>query len=109
MSDHPVVLGPSADGGFYLIGFVATAYESSVFDQAREAPDQASRLVASWARSRGWTVGRLRRLRDVDTVADLDRVLGDPQVKAPELRRTVEQLRRRTGRSFPILNREVRR
>jgi len=100
---HPVVLGPSADGGFYLIGFVAAAYDGGVFERARTDPGRASGLIESWARRRGLSVGRLRRLRDVDTATDLDRVLTDPQVSAPELRRTVDRLRRRTARSFPIL------
>ncbi len=108
LNDHQVVLGPSVDGGFYLVGFVATAYDAQAFDRARDDPDHASEHVDSWARSNHAAVGWLRRLRDVDTAADLDRIIADPKVRAPELRRAVARLSRRTGRSLSILQKEVR-
>ncbi|MFW6313219.1 MAG: TIGR04283 family arsenosugar biosynthesis glycosyltransferase [Spirochaetota bacterium] len=103
LNDHSVVLGPSADGGFYLAGFLAPAYDPGAFERARRDPDHAAALIEAWAHDQGSTVGWLRRLQDVDTALDLERVIADPTVEAPNLRRTVERLSRRTARSLPIL------
>ncbi len=97
---HEVVVGPSVDGGFYLVGCVAAAFDDSLLDEASRAPERSGQAILDWARRRGHPVATLPPERDVDTAADLARVLADPSVRAPALRREV----RRVGLSFPILD-----
>ncbi len=97
---HEVVVGPSADGGFYLVGCVAGAFDDSLFDEASRAPERSGSAILDWARLRGHAATTLPPERDVDTATDLARVLADPSVRASALRREV----RRAGLSFPILD-----
>jgi len=95
----PVVLGPSTDGGFYLIGVRAPAYTPVLFDRARRTPDRSAELVERACSERGLRVTRLARLADVDTTDELERVLADPSVRAPRLRAAAKRIGRRAGRS----------
>ena len=84
---HPVVLGPSPDGGVYLLG-------------TREGPDRLFEgvrwctpfVLADLAR-RAPGPALLPALADVDRAADLDRLAGDPTLD-PSLRALVRQIRR---------------
>ena len=77
-----MVLGPSADGGYYLIGFDRAAYSRDFFAgvrwSSREVWDQT--LAVAHARGLGPYVGPT--LSDVDTVDDLAAVRAVAGVRA---------------------------
>ena len=97
-----VVLGPSADGGFYLIGCASQAYAPEMFAAARSDPGRSAELVREWAAGRDLRVDLLPTLRDVDTLDELRLVLGDRTVRAPHLRRAARRLDRRGRLTFPL-------
>ena len=70
LADDDAVLGPSADGGFYLLGLRGPV--GSLFDGiAWSTSEVADRLRANLRRA-GLTWRELPTLRDVDTEADWD-------------------------------------
>lgn len=72
------VLGPAADGGYYLIGFTRDGYQPEVFrDMAWSAPTVAA-LTLARLRAAAPTVAVLPELPDCDTAADLARLAGPP-------------------------------
>ncbi len=97
---HEVVVGPSEDGGFYLVGCVAGAFDEALFAGASRDAERSGSAILRWAERAGHRVATLPRARDVDTATDLQTVLADRSVRARALRRAV----RRAGLSFPILD-----
>ena len=75
LDDAPVVLGPCPDGGYYLIGL------SRLFPELfRHMPWSTERVVSETemrARRLSVKVVRLPEWNDVDTAADLDRLMRD--------------------------------
>ena len=65
-----VVIGPSEDGGYYLIGLNEPHPE--VFVDVPWSDADVLRITAARCRERHLSVGLLRTLRDVDTVEDLE-------------------------------------
>jgi hypothetical protein len=88
-----VCVGPSADGGFYLLGmstFYPQLFADMSYSHADVFTDTLARVGATDARL---TV--LPRWYDVDTPAALSRMIGDlsnSSVEAPRTRRAVERL-----------------
>jgi glycosyltransferase A (GT-A) superfamily protein (DUF2064 family) len=78
LDTHDVVIGPAADGGYYLIGMRRDSFVPSLF----------TRMVWSTATVYSVTVERLRNrkmswyagpvLQDIDTLDDLVQVINDP-------------------------------
>jgi glycosyltransferase A (GT-A) superfamily protein (DUF2064 family) len=68
LSEADVVLGPAADGGYYLIG-LTRPYRVLFADIPWSSPDTLSRTLAA-ARRAGLTVSLLDVKRDVDTADD---------------------------------------
>ncbi len=69
LSDHDLVLGPSLDGGYYLIGL-----KRSVPDLFMEIPwstDEVFSLTRTKAEALGLNMALLPTRRDVDTIDDL--------------------------------------
>jgi rSAM/selenodomain-associated transferase 1 len=78
LDDHPVVLGPADDGGYWLIG-----QQTPGFDLFRGIPwSRPTTLAATRARlqSLGADWFELESLPDIDTVEDLRRAVDDPRV-----------------------------
>jgi hypothetical protein len=75
LDDAPVVLGPCPDGGYYLIGLsrlFPTLFRDMPWSTERVVPETEMR-----ARHLGVSVARLPEWHDVDTAADLDRLMKD--------------------------------
>jgi uncharacterized protein len=68
LSDHDVVLGPSLDGGYYLVGMRRRA---PIFDRIPWGTGQVLTATLDAARRRGFTTALLEPLADVDRPADL--------------------------------------
>ncbi len=90
---HAWVLGPAADGGFWCCGLARplprAVWRAAPFD--RHADGSSLRVAAALidaARAAGFPPpARLRRLHDVDTADDLDRLAGewpDPAAQSPQ-------------------------
>lgn len=72
---HTIVLGPSTDGGFYLIGLKKTHFNKAVF---LEMPWQTSNLNRSMSKlinSKNEAICFLEVLTDIDSAADFERVI----------------------------------
>lgn len=85
---HDVVLGPSDDGGYYLVGLQAP--RPALFDGMAWSTPSVRERTLERAASLGLSVALLRPLRDVDTLLDLRAEwerLEAPLARRPELRR----------------------
>jgi rSAM/selenodomain-associated transferase 1 len=67
------VVGPAADGGYYLIGCRATAFNTAIFSEVEWGTDRVLQQTLERIRQRGNTVAILPLRSDVDVVEDLHR------------------------------------
>ena len=89
---HDLVLGPTRDGGYYLVGLRRRAPE--IF---RDVPWGTGKTLARTlenAKALGLTVARLEALDDVDTPEDLVRLLARCHARPGPCPNTAEALRR---------------
>lgn len=77
LQTHDIVLGPTHDGGYYLIGVKQPTPE--LFADIPWSTDQVYALTQAKAQSLGQTVGLLEAERDIDTFADLQAFVADSQ------------------------------
>lgn len=71
----PMVLGPSVDGGYYLIGFQRERFEASLFRGIEWSTERVLEQSLDKARSRGLLCQLGAELQDVDTIEDLESLL----------------------------------
>jgi len=71
LDSHDAVIGPAADGGYYLIGFTAKTFVPSVFHDIAWSTNTVCRETLSRLKQMGKRVHLLPELRDIDTQADL--------------------------------------
>ena len=69
LQDHDIVLGPTVDGGYYLIGLRTPVPE--LFENIPWSTDQVFSLTEEKINALGLTLTVLPILRDLDTVEDL--------------------------------------
>jgi rSAM/selenodomain-associated transferase 1 len=69
------VIGPSPDGGYYLIGFQSDSFHSAIFDDISWSTDQVFPQTYAKLQKSGRSVHVLTPWRDVDTVADLQALI----------------------------------
>jgi rSAM/selenodomain-associated transferase 1 len=78
----PMVLGPAADGGYYLIGFQSKRFEASVFRGIEWSTEQVFEDTLEKASSCGLACYIGTELQDVDTFEDLESLLStDPSIR----------------------------
>lgn len=65
------VLGPTVDGGYWLIGFTRQGFRSGVFENMAWSTSDVADQTREAFRTLGLTFGELSPLRDIDTLADL--------------------------------------
>jgi len=95
LATHDLVVGPTQDGGYYLIG--ARRIERGLFRGIRWSSSEVCRQTLVNARRLGYTVAQLPRWYDVDTPRDLRRLareLRHKKTRAPHTWRVLQQLRR---------------
>lgn len=80
LATHDVVVGPTHDGGYYLVG--AKASYPSLFANDGMGTSSALERLLSRVRSLGLSVGLGDAFYDVDVIADLSR-LAEELLKAP--------------------------
>ncbi|MFW5689400.1 MAG: TIGR04283 family arsenosugar biosynthesis glycosyltransferase [Spirochaetota bacterium] len=84
LATHPVVVGPSADGGFYLLGARPGVALDELLAHARSREAPATGIL-EWCAGRGLAVATIATLRDVDHLADLASVLAGRDARARRL------------------------
>lgn len=67
------VLGPSADGGYWLVGGKKDRFRARLFEKMAWGSDRVFRDTVSRAQALGLTLAPLAQLQDVDTPADLEK------------------------------------
>ncbi len=75
LSDYDVVIGPSQDGGYYLLGL--RGYFESLFDRIDWSTDVVLQQTLDRIRAGGLTVKQLLTWYDIDTPADLLRLAAE--------------------------------
>jgi uncharacterized protein len=68
---NDIVIGPSADGGYYLIGFRHSSFLPEVFKGISWGTDTVLKDTLKILREKNYRVSILPELRDVDTIEDL--------------------------------------
>lgn len=81
LADHDLVLGPSLDGGYYLIGLRRPAPE--LFVGMPWSTDRVFALTRAKAEALGLKTGLLPTWRDVDTIEDLLALIDETGLEAP--------------------------
>lgn len=66
------VVGPASDGGYYLIGCRAPAFDSAIFQDVAWGTGEVIAATLTKIRQWGSTVALLPSRRDIDRVEDLD-------------------------------------
>lgn len=77
LQTHDMVLGPTHDGGYYLIGLKQPIPQ--LFVDIPWSTEQVCSLTQIKAHSLGQTIGLLESKRDIDTFADLEAFVADWQ------------------------------
>lgn len=80
---EPVVIGPAEDGGYWMIAIDAP--QDHLFTDVPWSSDRTLAVTLQRAAEVGLQVAQVEGLYDIDTPADLERLLGDPCCP-PELR-----------------------
>jgi len=75
LETNDVVVGPTEDGGYYLVG--ASAIHPRLFDSAPLGTGNACDALRASARSLGLSIGSSETFYDVDVPADLRRLAAD--------------------------------
>ena len=92
LKDRKAVIGPSADGGYYLIGFTHASYQSRfVLATAGNRAVTPFEQVIRGLQSGGVTWETLPELNDVDTAADVRAVYARGQGNHPAFDAAVRQ------------------
>lgn len=71
LKENDVVIGPSLDGGYYLIGFKDKTFSSQVFKGIPWSTEKVFEQTMKILEREGLTVHSLKPLRDIDTIEDL--------------------------------------
>jgi len=72
LESHDAVLGPTSDGGYYLIGFSQDSFVAEAFDNIAWSTSAVCDQTRERLRTKGLKVRLLPLWHDVDTRADLD-------------------------------------
>ncbi|WP_298505485.1 DUF2064 domain-containing protein [uncultured Maribacter sp.] len=71
ITDMKSVFGASTDGGFYLMGFHKTQFQTDFFKNLPWQTTQLQRQVYSWASKENIEILKLKVLRDIDVEKDV--------------------------------------
>ena len=78
LKEKDVVIGPSLDGGYYLIGFNDKKFSPQVFKGIPWSKERVFEETMKILEREGLTVHSLKPLRDIDTIEDLRNLYGTP-------------------------------
>ena len=100
LSVHDAVLGPAADGGYYLIGFTAKTFQPDLFRHIAWSTNTVFDETLARFEESGQQVHLLPKLHDVDTQDDLRIFFKSRQNDPGNSSRTLAYLREQEGRFF---------
>jgi hypothetical protein len=78
LREKDAVIGPSLDGGYYLIGFKNKTFSSQVFKGIPWSTERIFEQTTKILEREGLTVHFLKPLRDIDTIEDLRNLYETP-------------------------------
>ena len=81
LADYPMVIGPAHDGGYYLIGFQRRGFAAQVFRGIEWSTEKVLVETIEKARKAGTEVYQGPVFSDIDTLEDLESLLGQDGVK----------------------------
>jgi hypothetical protein len=97
---HDAVLGPAADGGYYLIGFTAKTFLPDLFHHIAWSTGTVFEKTLARLKESGRRVHLLPKLHDVDTKDDLRIFFKSRRNDPVNSSRTLAYLREQEGRFF---------
>jgi len=71
LTDHDTVIGPAADGGFYLVGFKPDTFTPEIFEHMPWSTNRILALTLARLKSKNLQVHRLPVCLDIDKPEDL--------------------------------------
>ena len=95
LDERDLVVGPTEDGGYYLVG--ASAAHPGLFEAVPLGTPSAYRALCERARARGLSVAAAPVWYDVDVAADLLRLVADLRAEPARAPRTAALLARWDG------------
>jgi len=81
LEEYPLVIGPAADGGYYLIGFRRDSFQPAVLEGIDWSTNRVYSQTLRRAEAAGLSVFTGKTLRDIDTLSDLDSLLRDKKTR----------------------------
>jgi len=94
------VIGPSADGGYYLIGFNRSSFLPRVFRGISWSTETVFRDTMDILQGSSLRVHLVSRMKDVDTLADLKAFFERNRISGPDESRTMAYLMKNADRLF---------
>lgn len=96
LMDHPIVLGPARDGGYYLIGLCGRWEDhhdrfESLFRDIPWSTPEVFELTRTRAAAAGLSIAALETGEDVDTIVELNNLLASLGERDAELRSAIEK------------------
>jgi rSAM/selenodomain-associated transferase 1 len=89
LQTHNVVLGPSSDGGYYLIGFRNTTFTPSVFEETHWSTPMVFKETMAKIKEANQSVSILPVWSDVDTITDLQNLVSRSKNTAFKFSQTI--------------------
>ncbi len=93
LQDHDTVIGPSPDGGYYLIGFTQEAFSPKTFKAVTWSTSRVFKETISKLKDQRRKIHILPEWRDVDTVADLENLFERNRNSKFKTSKTMKMLR----------------
>ena len=93
LEDHDAVLGPSHDGGYYLIGFRSDSFLPEVFEGVPWSTPAVFQQTLGILQKSKYRVYTLQERRDIDTFDDLAAFFRDNLFASPAPAATMEYVR----------------
>ncbi|MGZ0015148.1 DUF2064 domain-containing protein [Yeosuana sp. AK3] len=77
LQNNQLVLGPSTDGGFYLMGLKKSHFNPKTFLKLPWQTGQLTKTIARLIAKKNDVIGFLETLQDIDFIADIKAILKD--------------------------------
>ncbi|GAB4293588.1 MAG: hypothetical protein Kow0098_14560 [Ignavibacteriaceae bacterium] len=82
LDEKDIVIGPSNDGGYYLLGM--TKFYQQLFDNIQWSSESVMRRTLVKISDLGLSVGVLNTLTDIDTIEDIKEIISSDSEKIPQ-------------------------
>lgn len=97
LKEHDAVIGPSIDGGYYLIGFRAGTFLPTAFEGIPWSTTEVFRKTTEILSDKEYQIHLLPKLRDIDTIHDLQIFFNEYNGKDFAESETMRYLREKEG------------